>query len=218
MNTILASELGEFADELEAAEDFNAALSDIIKRTIKEHKRVIFNGNGYDKAWVDEAEKRGLLNLRSTPDALKYMLEKKNVALFEKYNVFTANEIKSRYEIHIENYCKILGIEAKTMLDMAKTQILPAVSEYTKRLLETAQLKKQAGLPPEPESELAAELSDKSRAIFVGVKSLSVLAEKARNISDEQARREIVRAVGALPGHYNAVVTIDKPYLGEEMQ
>ena len=190
LNTILASELGEFADELEAAEDFNAALSDIIKRTIKEHKRVIFNGNGYDKAWVDEAEKRGLLNLRSTPDALKYMLEKKNVALFEKYNVFTANEIKSRYEIHIENYCKILGIEAKTMLDMAKTQILPAVSEYTKRLLETAQLKKQAGLPPEPESELAAELSDKSRAIFGGVKSLSVLAEKARNISDEQARAE----------------------------
>ena len=190
LNTILASELGEFADELEAAQDFNAALSDIIKRTIKEHKRVIFNGNGYDKAWVDEAEKRGLLNLRSTPDALKYMLEKKNVALFEKYNVFTANEIKSRYEIHIENYCKILGIEAKTMLDMAKTQILPAVSEYTKRLLETAQLKKQAGLPPEPESELAAELSDKSRAIFGGVKSLSVLAEKARNISNEQARAE----------------------------
>ena len=190
LNTILASELGEFADELEAAEDFNAALSDIIKRTIKEHKRVIFNGNGYDKAWVDEAEKRGLSNLRSSPDALKYMLEKKNIALFEKYNVFTANEIKSRYEIHIENYCKILGIEAKTMLDMAKTQILPAVSEYTKRLLETAQLKKQAGLPPEPESELAAELSDKSRAIFGGVKSLSVLAEKARNISDEQARAE----------------------------
>ena len=190
LNTIIAEELTLFADELEGAEDFNAALSDVIRRTIKEHKRIIFNGNGYDKAWVDEAEKRGLLNLRSTPDALKYMLEKKNISLFEKFNVFTANEIKSRYEIHIENYCKILNIEAKTMLDMAKTEILPAIGGYTKKLLETAALKKQFGIPPEPESDIAAELSDKSRAVFIGIKSLSVLAEKAKNISDEQERAE----------------------------
>ena len=190
LNTIIAAELTEFADELEKATDFNEALSDLIKRTIKEHKRIIFNGNGYDKAWIDEAEKRGLLNLKSTPEALKYMLEKKDVEIFEKFHVFTANEIKSRYEIHIDNYCKILNIEAKTMLDMAKTDIIPAVGKYTAQLLETAKLKKEFGLSTTPESDIAAELSDKSVAMFNSVKTLSVLAEQAKNISDEQARAE----------------------------
>lgn len=190
LNTIIAAELTEFADELEKATDFNEALSDLIKRTIKEHKRIIFNGNGYDKAWIDEAEKRGLLNLKSTPEALKYMLEKKDVEIFEKFHVFTANEIKSRYEIHIDNYCKILNIEAKTMLDMAKTDIIPAVGKYTAQLLETAKLKKEFGLSTTPESDIAAELSDKSVAMFNSVKTLSVLTEQAKNISDEQARAE----------------------------
>ncbi len=134
LNTTVAEELKQFADELEGAEDFEGALHDLIKKTIKEHKRIIFNGDGYDESWVAEAEKRGLSNLKTTPDALAHMLDKKNVDLFTSHKVFTLEEFTARHEVRLENYCKIINIEALTMLDMVRKDILPAMSGYSAQL------------------------------------------------------------------------------------
>ena len=146
LNTTVAEELKQFADELEDAEDFEDALHDLIKKTIKEHKRIIFNGDGYDESWVAEAEKRGLSNLKTTPDALAHMLDKKNVDLFTSHKVFTLEEFTARHEVRLENYCKIINIEALTMLDMVRKDILPAMSGYSAQLGD-AVAKKIAVLP-----------------------------------------------------------------------
>ena len=146
LNTTVAEELKQFADELEGAEDFEGALHDLIKKTIKEHKRIIFNGDGYDESWVAEAEKRGLSNLKTTPDALAHMLDKKNVDLFTSHKVFTLEEFTARHEVRLENYCKIINIEALTMLDMVRKNILPAMSGYSAQLGD-AVAKKIAVLP-----------------------------------------------------------------------
>ena len=143
LNTSVAEELKQFADELEGKEDFENALHELIKRTIKEHKRIIFNGDGYDESWVKEAEKRGLLNLKTTPDALKHLLEKKNVDLFTSHGVYTTTELEARHEVLLENYVKIVNIEALTMLDMAHKDILPAMSAYSKELADAALEKKK---------------------------------------------------------------------------
>jgi len=142
LNTAVAEILKQFADELEAAPDFTAALNSLIKRTISQHKRIIFNGNGYDDAWIMEALKRGLPNLKTTPDCMPSFLEEKSVKLFTSHCVLTETEIKSRYEIVMENYTKVINIEALTMLDMAKKDIMPAVSAYSKTLSDTANSKK----------------------------------------------------------------------------
>lgn len=135
LNSAVAESLKIYADRLEKAEDFETALHDMIKETIKKHKRIIFNGNGYDEAWIKEAtEKRGLLNLRTTPDALPTLLEKKNVDMLTSHKVFSLAEIRSRYEITLDNYCKTVKIEALTMVDMARKEILPAVEAYAKEL------------------------------------------------------------------------------------
>ena len=146
LNTTVAEELKQFADELEGAEDFEGALHDLIKKTIKEHKRIIFNGDGYDESWVAEEEKRGLSNLKTTPDALAHMLDKKNVDLFTSHKVFTLEEFTARHEVRLENYCKIINIEALTMLDMVRKDILPAMSGYSAQLGD-AVAKKIAVLP-----------------------------------------------------------------------
>ena len=146
LNTTVAEELKQFADKLEGAEDFEGALHDLIKKTIKEHKRIIFNGDGYDESWVAEAEKRGLSNLKTTPDALTHMLDKKNVDLFTSHKVFTLEEFTARHEVRLENYCKIINIEALTMLDMVRKDILPAMSGYSAQLGD-AVAKKIAVLP-----------------------------------------------------------------------
>ena len=146
LNTTVAEELKQFADELEGAEDFEGALHDLIKKTIKEHKRIIFNGDGYDESWVAEAEKRGLSNLKTTPDALAHMLDKKNVDLFTSHKVFTLEEFTARHEVRLENYCKVINIEALTMLDMVRKDILPAMSGYSAQLGD-AVAKKIAVLP-----------------------------------------------------------------------
>ena len=146
LNTTVAEELKQFADELEGAEDFEGALHDLIKKTIKEHKRIIFNGDGYDESWVAEAEKSGLSNLKTTPDALAHMLDKKNVDLFTSHKVFTLEEFTARHEVRLENYCKIINIEALTMLDMVRKDILPAMSGYSAQLGD-AVAKKIAVLP-----------------------------------------------------------------------
>ena len=131
LNTIMAEELSQFADALEGAEDFNAALHDLVKKTLTDHQRIIFNGNGYEDAWVEEAKRRGLSNLSCTPDALKTYLQPKHIELFGKHHVFTEEELVARNGIHLENYCEVIGIEARTMVDMVKRNIFPAVSRFS---------------------------------------------------------------------------------------
>ncbi len=142
LNTAVAEVLKQFADELENAENFKESLHALIKRVITKHKRIIFNGNGYDDKWIAEAEKRGLSNLLTTPDCMPRFIDEKNIALFTSHKVYTEREIRSRYEIYLESYCKIIHIEGKTMLDMARKDILPAVSEYSQVLANTILSKK----------------------------------------------------------------------------
>lgn len=174
LNTAVAEELKQFADRLEEAPDFETALHALIKEVISQHKRIIFNGNGYDDAWIAEAEKRGLLNLKSTADCLPYFLHEKNIALFTNHKVYTEAEMKSRYEILLDNYCKVINIEALTMVDMARKDILPAVSEYIHSLAETALTKKSflAGVNCSYEEELTEKISKLSAAAFTKVKAL----------------------------------------------
>ena len=131
LNTIMAEELKQFADALEGAEDFNAALHDLIQSTLRDHQRIIFNGNGYEEAWVEEARRRGLSNLTCTADALAAYLQPKHIALFASHRVLTEEELKARNEIHLMNYCEVTGIEARTMVDMVKRKIFPAVSRFS---------------------------------------------------------------------------------------
>ena len=130
LNTIVAKELKDFADVLEKTEDFNSALHDLIRKTLKKHKRIIFNGNGYDESWIKEAKKRGLSNYASTPEALAHYLDKKNVSVFTKTGVLSLTELKSRYEIYLEKYYKTINIEALTLIDMMRKDILPAVTRF----------------------------------------------------------------------------------------
>jgi len=174
LNTIIAEELSQFADELEKAEDFSKTLNELIKRTIIEHKRIIFNGDNYTEEWVREAERRGLLNLKSTVEALPHFKSEKNIALFTKHKVFSEREIHSRYEILMENYCKTINIEALTMLDMVKKDILPAVTAYIKDLCDTATAKK--ALSPEMDCEvetgMVSKLSSLSACLYKKTRQL----------------------------------------------
>ena len=149
LNTVVAAVLDEFANTLEKSSDFQKDLHDLILKTIREHKRIIFNGNGYDESWVKEAEKRGLLNLKTTPEALKYFPSDANRAMFKKLGVFSDSEISSRFEIQNENYSKIIGIEALTMIDMTRKLYLPAASSYSKELADTIASKKACGISDE---------------------------------------------------------------------
>ena len=142
INTAVAESLRQFADRLENAEDFENELNNLIRETIRTHKNIIFNGNGYDDKWIKEAQERGLLNLRTTPDALETYLDEKNVELFTTHKVFSREEMESRYEIMLDNYNKLINIEARTMVNMASKDILPLVSEYSKNLADTALSKK----------------------------------------------------------------------------
>ena len=145
LNSAVAESLRVFADKLEGAEDFDGALHELIKSCITAHKRIIFNGNGYDDSWIKEAtEKRGLLNLRTTPDCMPAVLSAKNMDMLIRHRVFTEAEIRSRYEIMMENYCKTVSIEAHTMVDMAKKEILPAIEAYTIELSDAVRAKKAA--------------------------------------------------------------------------
>ena len=134
LNTAVAESLRQYADILEHAENFEAALHDLIRDVIRTHKRIVFNGNGYDDAWIKEAESRGLLNLRSTPDCVPYYLAQKNIDLFTRHRVYSETEIRARYEIKLDSYCKVLHMEALTLLEMSRKEILPAVSAYVRDL------------------------------------------------------------------------------------
>ena len=145
LNSAVAESLKIYADRLEQADDFKAKLHEMIRKTIKDHKRIIFNGNGYDDSWIKEAtEKRGLLNYRTTPDAIPHLLDKKNVDMLTSHKVFTEAELHSRHEITLENYCKAVVIEANTMVIMAKTEISPAIAKYTSKLADAVNSKKAA--------------------------------------------------------------------------
>ena len=166
INTIVAQVLSEFADELEQADNFESALRQLMARTIKEHKSIIFNGNGYSEEWIAEAERRGLPNLPTTADALPHYLKDEYVSVFEKFKIYTRAEIASRTEILIDNYNKVINIEALTMLDMANKQILPAAIKYTKELCDTVIAKKAIGIEGGAEEKLVRRLSDITNSLM----------------------------------------------------
>ena len=191
LNTITADVLMEFADKLEAAEDFNAELNLLIRDTIKNHKRIIFNGNGYTDEWLDEAQKRGLLNLPTTPDALPHFIKEKNVELFAKHHIFTKAELHSRYEILLETYCKVVHIEANTMLDMSKKDIMPAVMKYIKFISETVASLKIA-LPEadrSAEEEILTKMTNSAGAFYKMTDKLEsdISAIKEKNVPLQKA-------------------------------
>ena len=190
LNTAVAEVLKNFADELENAEDFENSLHKLIKRVIKNHKRIIFNGNGYDDAWVKEAEERGLLNLKTTPDALPYMLHEKNVALFTAHKVYSETEIKAHYEIKNEKYCKYLNIEVLTMIDMAKKDILPCVSRNIHELADTVVAKRSVSVDIDTtyEETLVKKLSVLSTVAFNKVASLEELSKEVKTIEESDAK------------------------------
>ena len=160
LNTIMAEELKQFADELEQSEDFNSDLHKLIRRVFTNHQRIIFSGNNYDEAWLTEAEKRGLPNLASTADALPMFTTKKNVDLFVRHGIYTPEELSARAEIHIENYTKVISIEASTMVDMIRHEILPAVSAFSSALCERAERKTIMGASCRYETHTAVQISE----------------------------------------------------------
>ena len=166
LNTIMAEELKQFADELEASRDFQADLPKLIRRVFTEHQRIIFNGNGYDEAWLEEAGKRGLSNLTSTADALPMYTAPKNVDLFVKHGIYTKEEIEARAEIHIENYSTVICIEARTMTDMIRRQILPAVSAFAGDLCSRAGTKKDLGACCQYEVSTACQIGSLTDALM----------------------------------------------------
>ena len=172
LNAIVAEALEEFADKLEAAADFDAAVVELVRETVIAHKRIIFNGDGYTDAWVEEAKSRGLLNLKSTPEALPYMVKEKNISLFVKHGIFTEAEIRSRLEISLENYSKAIRIEALAMLDMLFKDILPAAALYTADLTAAAKSKKELGIAGSFEAELASKIATLSSLLYTDAEKL----------------------------------------------
>ncbi len=168
LNTIVAEELCQFADKLEKSKNFNKDLQALLQQTLKEHKRIIFNGNGYDDSWIGEAEARGLANLKNTPEAMRAYISQKNIKLFTKHNIYTETEMKARYEIHLESYSKIINIEAQTAVDMVKRDILPAVSAYTDALSSSILGKRAVSkdIPCTADTELLKKLSSLSDGLY----------------------------------------------------
>ena len=196
LNSAVAESLKIYADRLEKADNFETALHDMIRKTIKDHKNIIFNGNGYDDAWIKEAtEKRGLLNYRTTPDCVPHLLDKKNVDMLTSHGVFTEAELKSRYEITLENYCKTVMIEANTMVDMAKTQIAPAVESYTKEVASAAAVKRKVdqSLACAYETGLVRRLSELTDQIAVKTDELQNALGDLSNASDIGTQSAAIR-------------------------
>ncbi len=215
LNTAVAEELRQFADELEEAADFNSALHELIKKTIREHKRIIFNGNGYDDEWLEEAARRGLANLRTTPDTLPAFISEKSVSLFQTHKVFTKEEIEARYEILLENYCKVLSIEANTMLDMARREILPAASEYSSSLASAAVTKKAMNPAAAVgyEEKTSLRISDLTSDMLTKAEELEdeLMKAKSRGDTTEEAvyfKDHVLPAMNALRIDGDALETV----------
>jgi len=198
LNSAVAESLRVYADRLEKSKHFEADLHDLIKETVSDHKRIIFNGNGYDDAWIREAtEIRGLLNLRTTPDAMPHLLDPKNVEMLTRHKVFSRTELESRYEIILENYCKSVNIEALTMIDMARKEILPAVEAYAHDLSDTLIAKAAAvpGLSGRYEKNLIAKLSELADEIDSAITALETEAIRYKTITDVTEAAFMIRDV-----------------------
>ena len=190
LNTAVAKELKGYADELEGAEDFTSAAIALIKRTIRDHRRVIFNGNGYTAEWEAEAAKRGLPNKKNTPAALPALVEPKNIQLMEEFGVLTKVEMESRYEVELEHYSKVINIEALTMLEMARKQLLPAVNAYMSEVANTAasKLAVSESLSVRSETKALTRLSADADAMSDAVDELQAAVDAAKALSDESAK------------------------------
>ena len=190
LNTAVAKELKGYADELEKADDFTSAAIALVKRTIRDHRRVIFNGNGYTAEWEEEAAKRGLPNKKNTPAALPALIEPKNIALMEDFGVLTKVEMESRYEVEMEHYSKIINIEALTMLEMARKQLLPAVNAYMSEVANTAasKLAVSENLSVRSETKALTRLSANADAMSDAVDELQAAVDAAKALSDESAK------------------------------
>lgn len=194
LNSAVAECLKLYADRLEKAGDFETALHETLRETIRDHKRIIFNGNGYDDAWLKEAvEKRGLLNYRTTPDCIPHLLDEKNVRMLTSHKVFSEAELRSRCEILLDNYCKTVLIEANTMIDMARREIAPAVSGYAAELAHTAAAKKavDSSLSCGYETELLKKLAMLEDQIMIRSEELQEAVLEVQDIGDiaEESRR-----------------------------
>ena len=188
INTAVAESLRQYADALEGSTDFENDLHELIRSVIRKHKRIIFSGNGYGDEWVREAEKRGLLNLPTTPDCVPHYLAMKNVELFARHRVYTEIELAARYKMKLDNYCKVLHIEALTMLDMARQDILPAVSAFAKELCDTATAKNALGVEAVYETETAARVSKLTTAVLTEVRALEKASDDAEELADVLTR------------------------------
>ena len=192
LNTAVAESLRQFADILEKEDDFSAGVDKLLRNTLKKHARIIFNDDNYSDEWVKEAKRRGLLNLASTPEALPYFIADKNIKLFETHGILTRDEVVSRYEIMLENYSKVINIEALTMLEMARQDIIPAVCEYIKLLSDETAAKKLvcASANCSMEENLISALSDKLSALFENLEALDKEVHTAHNMSGAQKAAE----------------------------
>ena len=198
LNTIVAEELFKFADKLEQAEDFNLVLNRIIRHTIRDHKRIIFNGDGYSKEWEEEAKRRGLYNLKTTVDALPSLISEKSVDLFTKHCIYTEKEIHSRYEILLDIYVSTVDIEAKTMINMAKRDLYPAALKFAREIAETINAQKSVGIPISCRSQekLLAKLSTKIDEMYDKIDVLeSVVKDRCSNGVDVLNKAQYVRDV-----------------------
>lgn len=217
INTIVAATLDKFADELERAGSFRTALEELIKREYKENSRIVFNGNGYSEEWEKEAARRGLLNLKSTPASVPCFCDEKNVELFSKYGVYSETELKSRVEIILDEYCKTINIEANTMIDMAKKDILPAAASYIKELSKTAQLASGLGADISFETDLVKRISALSAQTYRKLGELENELVKCREITNigEQANCYHDKVFGAM-GELRACADEIETLVGEK--
>ena len=188
LNTIVAEELRQFADILESADDFEESVHTLVQKVIGEHKRIIFNGNNYCDSWLAEAEKRGLLNLKSAPEALPYFASDKNIALFTRHGIFSEQEVRSRCQIMLEEYSKTLHIEALTMLEMVRRDMVPAVVSYMKELSDTAVSKKALGIDCSLENELLQKLSPLCAGLYQKSEKLNQAVLKAKDTEEDAAQ------------------------------
>ena len=205
LNTIMADELGQFADILEQAQDFKTALQTLLHDTFKAHQRIIFNGNGYDDSWAEEARRRGLSNHRDTVDSMPAYIDPKNISLFTRHDVFSEVEMRARYGIHLENYCKITAIEANTLLSMIRRNIFPAVSRYTSDLARAVQRKKALYLDCSAETDLLQQLTNLNNELYTTAQSMAQALENAPasegGLSSARYYRDVVYALEYKASH-----------------
>ena len=217
LNTIMAEELSKFADILENAEDFDAALQKLVCDAFTAHQRILFNGNGYSDDWKEEARQRGLSNLPATADALQAYTSDKNIALVTKHGIYTEAEYRARYEIHLEAYCKRINIEARTSLDMVMQQILPAALHYSSDLAKAISRKAAIGISAAAETDLLHRLSYHTDAVYQKCEDLRKALERVPYSSNQEAanyfRSTIVADMAALRTDADALEQLtDKHY------